>query len=234
MPRLQGYRERIYTDLYDALAPRAFTVSPRWPDDQSMRIKLFSNANIGDVALTNIQAGSMLPHDMAMMVHSWYARTNIAEIGGTDAFKRAWHAWANATTADFIVGGRTFGVRSLASLLMGRAPFESTPDAVETDCIARQAWTAYRDILKVAPSGRLEDAAWRLVSPTERLAWFKAATAKDPDRTVVHVPTRQSFGVTVASDPNALRALLEVMPTDVAPAALVWVHLEGWTIRDIQ
>jgi len=41
------------------------------------------------------------------------------------------------------------------------------------------------------------------------------------------VPVRQIFGLTVQTDPSALGALLEVLPTNVAPQALVWVHLEG-------
>lgn len=250
MPRLHTIRERLYSDLYDAVSPRAFD---RNTDGRGVVLKLFGNANIGNLALTNIQFGGQLPHGMAMAVYSWYARTNISEIGGTDAFKRAWHAWVNATTVDFIVGARPYGVRSLASLLMGRVPFESTPDAAVTDRIARQAWAAFNAEISVATNGSIvagqplggrghdrdgestwEEAAWRLLAPQERHAWFKAATAKEPNRTVVHVPTRQCFGVTVTSDPSALRALLEVMPTDVAPAALVWVHLEGWTTRDIQ
>jgi len=237
MPRLQGIRERLYSDLYDAVSPRALD---RNTDGRGVVLKLFGDANIGNLALTNIQTGGQLPHGMAMAIYSWHARTNISEIGGTDAFKRAWHAWVNATTVDFIVGARPYGVRSLASLLMGRVPFESTPDAAATDRIARQAWAAFNSEISVATNGdrngtaAWEEAAWRLLAPQERHAWFKAATAKEPNRTIVHVPTRQSFGVTVTSDPSALRSLLEVMPTDVAPAALVWVHLEGWTTRDIQ
>jgi hypothetical protein len=236
MPRLYSYRERLYSDLYDAVSPRAFD---RNTDGRGVVLKMFSNENIGNVALTNLQTAGQLP-DMAMAVYSWYARTNISEIGGTDAFKRAWHAWVNATTVDFIVGARPYGVRSLASLLMGRVPFESTPDAAATDRIAKHAWAAFSSEISVATNGdrdgtaAWEEAAWRLLSPQERHAWFKAATAKDPRNAVIHMPRRTSFGVTVTSDPSALRALLEVMPTDAAPQALVWVHLEGWTTRDIQ
>jgi hypothetical protein len=44
---------------------------------------------------------------------------------------------------------------------------------------------------------------------------------------------RQNFGVTIDSDRRALAALLEVLPTNVAPQALVWVHLDGLETRDV-
>ena len=47
------------------------------------------------------------------------------------------------------------------------------------------------------------------------------------------IPVRQNCSVSIATDPRALGCLLEVMPTDIAPQALVWVHLEGTASRDL-
>lgn len=43
----------------------------------------------------------------------------------------------------------------------------------------------------------------------------------------VVVPPRQNYFVAIETDQRALSALLEVLPTNVAPESLVWIHLYG-------
>lgn len=249
MPRLHSIHERLHLSLYDAVPPRAF-------HQRGHRIKIFGDDNVGNTMLTNINASTWAgaPQDTTFGVREWYARTNISEIGGTESFKRAWHAWTNAVTFEFVVGSKTYGVRSLAEMLMSRGPINHEIDGDSRDSIAKAAWLAFHAMTPNKPATKRGafitrrpmpfgvaaddqeadlEAQWRCQPPDIKHAWFKAATANNLHRIPVVIRQKESFGVIATSDPNALSALLEVIPTDIAPRALVWVHLDGWTLRPI-
>lgn len=54
-----------------------------------------------------------------------------------------------------------------------------------------------------------------------------------PFASPVIIPLRQYFGVKVTCEQSSLKALLEVMPCDIAPQALIWIHLDGVMTRDV-
>lgn len=54
-----------------------------------------------------------------------------------------------------------------------------------------------------------------------------------PLRYPIQIPVRQNFSVIMETNRQALQAMQEVMPRDVSPQALVWVHLEGVMTRDV-
>jgi hypothetical protein len=70
---------------------------------QSYSVRLFGNANVGNLLLTNLQVQGMLSHDRSCLIQRWYARTNLPEHGPV---RDAFNAWANCATATFVLGGK--------------------------------------------------------------------------------------------------------------------------------
>lgn len=64
MPRLHGYRERLHQPLWDTLVRS--TGAPAQPIVNST--KLFGNANIGNLALTNLQTAGQLASDQTYVI----------------------------------------------------------------------------------------------------------------------------------------------------------------------
>jgi hypothetical protein len=64
MPRLHGYRERLHQPLWDTLIRT--TGDPANPIVNST--KLFGNANIGNLALTNLQTAGQLASDQTYVI----------------------------------------------------------------------------------------------------------------------------------------------------------------------
>ena len=64
MPRLHGYRERLHQPLWDTLIRT--TGDPTTPIVNST--KLFGNANIGNLALTNLQTAGQLASDQTYVI----------------------------------------------------------------------------------------------------------------------------------------------------------------------
>lgn len=64
MPRLHGYRERLHQPLWDTLIRS--TGDPAQPIVNST--KLFGNANIGNLALTNLQTAGQLASDQTYVI----------------------------------------------------------------------------------------------------------------------------------------------------------------------
>jgi hypothetical protein len=64
MPRLHGYRERLHQPLWDTLVRT--TGDPAQPIINST--KLFGNANIGNLALTNLQTAGQLASDQTYVI----------------------------------------------------------------------------------------------------------------------------------------------------------------------
>jgi len=64
MPRLHGYRERLHQPLWDTLLRS--TGDPATPIVNST--KLFGNANIGNLALTNLQTAGQLASDQTYVI----------------------------------------------------------------------------------------------------------------------------------------------------------------------
>lgn len=169
------------------------------------------------------------------MVTNWYARTNVQGIGIEDhpyrsvGFIRPFVAWAHATTVTFVIGCAPVASLPLSDLLQRkpgmRAGFSGPSDA-EIDELGARAYKTFHS--------RDTDFALDELGPSHQSAWRRVARLlrdEQPDPAIV--PVRQVFSVRVESEPRATGALLEVMPTDIAPQALVWVHLEGTLLRDV-
>jgi hypothetical protein len=62
-----------------------------------------------------------------------------------------------------------------------------------------------------------------------RMASIAMSVLQQPVLTII--PERQNFSVRIDHEPMSLRALSEVLPTNIAPQALVWVHLAGFERR---
>lgn len=64
MPRLHGYRERLHQPLWDTLIRTTGDPSPAIVNST----KLFGNANIGNLALTNLQTAGQLASDQTYVI----------------------------------------------------------------------------------------------------------------------------------------------------------------------
>jgi len=64
MPRLHGYRERLHQPLWDTLVRTTGAPSPGIVNST----KLFGNANIGNLALTNLQTAGQLASDQTYVI----------------------------------------------------------------------------------------------------------------------------------------------------------------------
>jgi hypothetical protein len=244
MPRLHGFRERIDTTVYDAFSPKELL-------GQRPEIRLFGNKNIGQSGLTNLQCAGQMAADQAFSVLTWYARTNLTDVcrfqigapyrGETVPppmdLIRAWDAWVNISTATLTVGSRPMQTRPLSELLGPRQfgnccgnPGGTFPGV---EILAEKMWIRYRDGLVAGkPTREPDQRTLRDLTPDQREVWLAAAGVY-PFTIPIYIPLRQNFGVRIYTDPSALTALLKIMPENVAPRPLVWVHLEGVCARDV-
>lgn len=258
MPKLLGYRERTNTTVWDAFSPTIWRsgaiphglASGLLPTDPP-HVRLFGNSNIGQSHLSNMQVPCSMAKDTEFLILNWYARTNIhdaLQAGRPDAspFARAWYAWANATIASIVVGCMPVIQTPLAELLgplgehsrIGGRTYEvcETVIAAARELLAQRMYEAYTT--SRGPGGIFDDigptSPWSDMSHIDREHWLAAADAANPIRIPIIVPVRQNFHVTIETNRQALQAMQEVMPRDIAPQALVWVHLEGVTSREVQ
>lgn len=107
MPRLVGHRERLPFNLYDCLTYGAGRLrrglpQPAW--------RMFGNANVGNLRLTNMVVPGQMQHDMTAIVTNWYARTNIPEGPLRDAL-------FTPVMATLSIGSKPQRVMSVAELL---------------------------------------------------------------------------------------------------------------------
>ena len=239
MPRLHGLAQRRDTVLYDAFSPKDLLQGGR------PYLNLFGNRNIGISALTNLQIAGSMGGDESMSIFTWYARTNVSEVcrfpvgkpyetpTASPELARAWDAWANASTATMRVGTQPAQTRPLSELFgprsFGNCCGNPSPGPDDTEQLADRMWRKYRE----AAGGARDQRAFADLGENERAVW-RAAAGVLPFRHPVYVPTRQNFGVTIESDVQALTVLLKVLPENIAPRPLVWVHLGGVCTMHVQ
>ncbi len=223
----------------------------------SNSVKLFGNRNIGNHALTNMQVGGCLAVDQTYVLMAWYARTNVTDVcrfqGGAPyrgemappsrELIRAWDAWAHSTTVVFVLGTRPVLTRPLAELMGPRAfgnahGHEPNRDGGDRAILAERMWERYRNEQYASAKGTRDEhefprhQTFRDIPEAEQEIWLAAAGVYPFNRPVI-IPVRQNFSVTLASDSTALAALLKVLPENIAPRPLVWVHLDGLMTRDV-
>jgi hypothetical protein len=247
MPRLLGYRERIDSTLYDAFSPKEM-----WDGGaKSPSLRLFGNKNIGQSALTNMVVAGQLASDQTFVIMTWYARTNVTDVchfqsgapyRGAPApsmdLIRAWDAWVHATTVNLVIGCSPIATRPLSEL-MGPRMFGSAcgnPQNSGNDgaVLAEKMWRRHHLTATIGHKERdaMERMRFSDLPAREREIWLAAAAVYPFTRPII-VPTRQSFSVQLYSDPSALTALLKILPENIAPRPLVWIHLDGLLTRDV-
>ncbi len=220
--KIIGYSQRLAFDYYDAFSPRDLGAP-----GADNRIKLFG--------------GQAAERSSTVVVRDWYARTNLSGLPGNDHGRSAWHAWASITTVSLVVGGARVLTTPLGSLF---ARHLKAPEALTQVSCERSA-AELADQLRFAHSPELQEGEpnlWPIteartnVSDEEREKWLRVS--REEQRLLkapayARIPERQSYEVVVSTDERALAAMLEVMPGNVAPRALVWIHLAGFTITDL-
>jgi len=218
---------------------------------QSPTIRLFDNRNVGNAALTNLQQGGQLEYDQTYVILTWYARTNVTDVcrfqSGApyrgDALPsmdviRAWDAWAHATTAELVIGCKPMATRPLAELLgsrmFGNACGNPGPERDDIAVLAEKMWRRHLEVATIGAEERkaMKGAKFSDLRTAERKVWLAAASVYPFTRPVI-VPVRQNYSVRLRSDPQALTALLQIMPENIAPRPLVWVHLDGVLTRSV-
>lgn len=219
MPRLHGYRERLPLNIYDCVSPRQLA------DGEVM---LFGAVNIGNQHKTNMCVSGNIASDQTAVIRNWYARTNM------DTTLPAWQAWANVTTVTMIVGAKPRMQLPLSDLIKHTQGGDGLCDdpkfaITHADYIVRRDQLAYQ-----VAQAYLGDTQMHSMPEEEIERWHRVCRAirGDSFKEIV-IPVRHTFGVRIESSQEATRALLEVMPTNVAPQSLVWVHLEGLMSRDV-
>ncbi len=191
-----------------------------------------------------MQQGGRLGLEQSLVVVGWYARTNLSEVaipvghpyrGAMPApdvgLVRAWNAWAHATTVEFSIGTRPCLTAPLIELLGPRVYGSSCGNPVnDHEPLLRQRaekmFGRFRDAIDTDDARTLSD-----LPDDVRNGWLAVAALPPLGQHII--PERQNFCVNISTDRQALSALLNVMPENVAPRPLVWVHLEGVLRRSI-
>lgn len=121
MARVLEIRDIKHANYYDCVDIVDGGFGSAWSGDGQRggsSVRLFGNANIGNIDLTNLQIPGQMPSDESWIVQRWYARHNFPL--GDPAVRDLYVAWANSVTATFTIGMRPVWTRSLAELVERR------------------------------------------------------------------------------------------------------------------
>lgn len=236
MPRLQYYRESISSNLWDSFGPQHMA--------DTGEVSLFGDANLGNLTRTSMVNANQLASDQSYTITRWCARSNIPARLSGDAVG-AWDAFTHATTLTLVVGTSAYLQGSLAELLAPsiigglQGPSERGDDV---EYVARKMYETHARMVASKHLERYQTAMphltpepavpWWDVDQNDRALWISAASVCPFARPVI-IPVRQNFGVRVQTPRSALDAFRRVMPEDIAPAPLIWVHLIGLANRDM-
>lgn len=140
MPRIQGTRERRHQPIYDTLLRT--TGAPVNPLGAS--IKLFGNANVGNLAFTNLQTAGVLASDqtyivMALRCFMYFVGTNAVAL-----FQQV----ASQLTFTFTLGDKPQFVSPAWYLPAGGGVFGG--GGATTDAQLSNGWPSQDAILKLA------------------------------------------------------------------------------------
>lgn len=251
----RGYRDSQTLNAFDC-------VRFSQPEDRTQlkqgRLSLFGSRNIfeppamysstsaGWPIFTNIQVPYMLECDQTSIITNWYARTNIPY--DTPARSAIVHEFMCATTATLKVGDKPKAQWSLADLWNRRIgdrigvgndePREGQPGAYDQpkddayeDRVALLARDMFMEVDLDHSPERWDDLDDGLKSGYRRAAILALDHLKPPRCWIV--PVRQLFSVVIDTSPRAVNKLYELMPKDIAPEPCLWIHLDGFSRRDV-
>lgn len=205
-------------------------------------VKLFGAENLGNGLRTNSKR-ALLPlvdNDNTGYILNWYARHNVSFPVDSPARHAFWQ-WTESTAVTLRLSNKPMRVLPLSDLLArcegmrfepGTNPLDGAHHAEIVDDVARRMW-----VVHTRPAYHTDiPAALALLSEGVRDRWRELAmpafdVLKPP--TLMIVPPRMAVQVDIDMDPRALGAMLESLPTNIAPEALVWVHIEGFSRRDV-
>lgn len=229
MPRLHGYAETYKLNVYDAVQINA-EHRHRWFGG---RARMFGVEHVGNGMLTNLLSpGQLGGYDQTAYIQNWYARTNVPPCLALDNFM-------HVAYAELVVGYKPEMKLPLFDLLR-RPQDEPLPVSVETPEKGEEIVTAMAErmfeafIMEVDPHSRraLSDELPHVVR-----GWrAAAATARrmDGGKPIILVPPRQDIYVELACPPDELEALrLAASHFVIEPQPLIWIHLQGFSRRDV-
>lgn len=223
MVRLHGFRETAQLNLYDAFALNQLSQSSGLGSPEA---RIFTGKNIGRAELTNLEEPATVPNGGTAVIANWYARCPLDHSAPLSE-------WTHATMLCLNVGYRPIANLPLSDLLQR----EEGDRIVNLDdgYAGRVTEAMYKGYAE-----RCDAPTWEEMSkgsPDRRAAWYEAfriARAEmQPARTVAMIPIRQCFHVTITTSAAALKRLIDHIGPQVADRPIVWVHLEGHSIRDI-
>lgn len=253
MPKLHGYRIRRPFDVYDSFSPRLQAKAP------TNALCLFGRTNIGVGYLSNVQVPNLLNgNDRTSVICNWYARTNIpmppafghpsyappADLRPTP-LEEALAEFAQMTVVTMTVGDHPMAELPLAQLLRRRHGDRSLNKETQELPTVRSGDLAagmYEDYRLAGGTGRRwdelpEHAELGMPGETGRAPWIAAArhavqVLEEPVVTIV--PVRQSCGAHIQFETKSLGKLNEMLIENrIAPRPLVWIHFDGFDVRDV-
>jgi hypothetical protein len=132
--------------------------------------------------------------------------------------------------------------RPLAELLgprmFGNACGNPGPEMDDVGVLAEKMWRRYVQANYAAAKGTRDEhhlpdrLSFGDLPRLEQERWRAAAGVYPFSRPVI-IPVRQNYSIRLHSDPSALTALLKILPENIAPRPLVWVHLDGLLTRSV-
>lgn len=130
--------------------------------------RLFNNANVGNLELTNMQVAGQMHSDQTFIVQRWYARHNFAE--NPPEIRDSIRAWASSVVATFVVGSMPVWQRSLYEL------FERRPRTIDDDVVPRVASDPFPRVIPPRASFyvNLEQFGWNVDDLVPRLGADRA------------------------------------------------------------
>jgi len=209
MPRLHGVREREPFNVWDLI-------------EVERERMLFMRMGGRPSHVSNLNGS--VNSDKTMLVTGWYVRTTMPPGPERD---RAFH---NAV-ATLVVGERPMRQLSLAELALRDETSEiEQTNADRVESVGNLAQAMYLEYERHTPPGHPVAVnptykTWGDLSPIDKNRWVAAADAAMrivKPRPHVIVPVRQSWRVIVENYPPAAQALHKT-----------WVHVVGFTVRDV-
>lgn len=226
MPRIHGYRERRYANMYDAL--RVTEMTP-WE-------RLFGNRNIGNQQLTNMYVAGQLGQDATFVIANVYTRTNLSKprpLLDDNTHKEVRRLFAEGHEGDAI--GTLMRDLRWERTPLTRALEEWAHTAVVEVIIGCQPQFSmnFYDLMDGPALGPGRASGQPLAESEQPYGGAQSAWRKAIARPMI-VPVRQNISVSISSSGAATNALKHIAKEcGVLPEPLVWVHLEGLVTRDV-
>jgi hypothetical protein len=213
-PRLHGVKERRWHHYWD-------TVSLRNLCEPERSWRLFGNANVGYLQLSNMQLGGMFPVDQTFLISSWYLSLSAIPQEYEDLLMTALH-------------------ESIVTLNIGDRPMQQFPaldlflEPRQVDCFVPPRQNFSVEILSMrerflqleaALNGRYDDvarAATRDEACDKLIGMVNAGEKK-----IAELQGKLNERDTVRARP------LDTLRPHVDDSLLFRVHLEGWHTRDV-